>query len=459
MNAELMQQRIARQKSYFAKGLTLPIANRIRALKSLEQTLKRHESEIYDALQADLGKSETESYMCELGMAYSELSYMLRHIKRFSRGRRVSTPLAQTAAHSYVKPSPRGTVLIMSPWNYPLMLTLDPLVDALAAGNTAILKPSAYAPATSRILETIVDEAFDPALVCLVTGGREENQWLLDQEFDYIFFTGSQSVGKEVLRHAAEHLTPTALELGGKSPCIVDKTANMSLAARRIVFGKYLNCGQTCVAPDYICCDAAIADQLQEALKKEIQRQFGSDPLNNPAYGHIINQKHFDRLSQLVANSNVAFGGRCDPQTLKIEPTVLAPGHWDIPAMEDEIFGPILPILPYHSLERTLEKINARPHPLALYLFSQDRDTIDRVTSQCAFGGGCVNDTVIHLATTQMGFGGVGASGMGAYHGKVGFDAFSHRKSIVDKKTWMDLPMRYQPYTPMAQKIIKLFLR
>lgn len=459
MNAEQMQQRISRQKAYFAKGLTLPVASRIQALQSLEQTLKRHESEIYAALEADLGKSQTESYLCELGLVYSELSYMLRHTKRFSRERRVSTPLAQTAAHSYVKSSPRGTVLIMSPWNYPLMLTLDPLVDALAAGNTAVIKPSAYAPATSRILETIVSEAFDPALVCLVTGGRAENQWLLDQEFDYIFFTGSQSVGKEVLRHAAEHLTPTALELGGKSPCIVDKTANIALAARRIVFGKYLNCGQTCVAPDYICCDAAIADQLQEALQKEILRQFGPDPLQNPAYGHIINRKHFDRLSQLVTDSEVAFGGRCDPDTLKIEPTVLAPGNWEIPAMEDEIFGPILPILPYRSLEQTLEEINARPHPLALYLFSQDRATIDRVTSQCAFGGGCINDTVIHLATTQMGFGGVGASGMGAYHGKVGFDAFSHHKSIVDKKTWMDLPLRYQPYTPLAQKLIKVFLR
>ncbi len=371
MNAEQMQQRISRQKAYFAKGLTLPVASRIQALQSLEQTLKRHESEIYAALEADLGKSQTESYLCELGLVYSELSYMLRHTER-----RVSTPLAQTAARSYVKPSPRGTVLIMSPWNYPLMLTLDPLVDALAAGNTAVIKPSAYAPATSRILETIVSEAFDPALVCLVTGGRAENQWLLDQEFDYIFFTGSQSVGKEVLR--AEHLTPTALELGGKSPCIVDKTANIALAARRIVFGKYLNCGQTCVAPDYICCDAAIAEQLQEALQKEILRQFGPNPLQNPAYGHIINRKHFDRLSQLVTDSQVAFGGRCDPDTLKIEPTVLAPGSWEIPAMEDEIFGPILPILPYHSLEQTLEEINARPHPLALYLFSQDRATIDR---------------------------------------------------------------------------------
>ena len=459
MNVDAIQIRIDRQKHYFAEGMTLPVKNRIAALKRLESVLKKHEQDIYAALFADLGKSESECYMCELGLVYSELSYMLRHTKKFSKNRRVATPLAQAVSHSYVKPSPRGVTLIMSPWNYPLLLTLDPLVDALAAGNTAVIKPSAYAPATSQIIETIVSEAFDPALVCVISGGREENQWLLDQSFDYIFFTGSQAVGKEVLRHAAEHLTPAALELGGKSPCIVDQTANIELAARRIVFGKYLNCGQTCVAPDYICCDASIADALQTALIKEIQRQFGKSPLQNDAYGHIVNRKHFDRLSALLEHDPVAFGGKTDADQLKIEPTLLFPCDWDSAAMQDEIFGPILPILTYHDLDAVLKEINARPHPLALYLFSQDRPTIDHVTERCAFGGGCINDTVIHLATTQMGFGGVGASGMGAYHGKTGFDAFSHYKSIVDKKTWLDLPMRYQPYTPFAKKLIKLFLR
>ncbi len=458
MNAASMQNLVSNQKDYFSKGATLPVSNRIAALKQLERTLKAHEQDIYDALFADLGKSETESYMCELGLVYSELSYMLRHTKKFSKNRRVATPLAQAVSHSFVKPSPRGVTLIMSPWNYPLLLTLDPLIDALAAGNTAVIKPSAYAPATSHVLETVINEAFDPAHVCVISGGREENQWLLEQEFDYIFFTGSQAVGKEVLRHAAEHLTPVALELGGKSPCIVDRTANIALAARRIVFGKYLNCGQTCVAPDYICCDASIADALIDALKKEIQRQFGEKPLENTAYGHIINQKHFARLSHLLEQDPIAFGGNRDSQQLKIEPTLLYPCNWDSASMQDEIFGPLLPIIPYQSLEQTLQQINARPHPLALYIFSQDRATVDHIIEQCPFGGGCINDTIIHLATTQMGFGGVGASGMGAYHGKVGFDAFSHHKSIVDKKTFLDLPMRYQPYTSLAQKLIRLFL-
>ena len=459
MKPEQMSACIQRQKEYFAQGHTLPVENRIIALTAMQQMLTRYEAQIYKALQTDLGKSQCESYMCELGMVRSELTYMLHHVRKLSRDRHVSTPLAQFAARSFVRPCPRGTVLIMSPWNYPLMLTLDPLVDALAAGNTAVVKPSAYAPATSKLLETMLTETFDPALVCVISGGRAENQYLLDQKFDYIFFTGSQAVGKEVMRKAAEHLTPVALELGGKSPCIVDKTADIRLAARRIVFGKFLNCGQTCVAPDYILCDASIEDELRDALELEIARQFGHTPLHNNAYGHIINRKHFDRLSRMLESSSVSFGGHTDPDTLKIEPTLLDKCSWSCPAMQEEIFGPILPILPYDHLEDALQDVNSHPHPLALYIFSRSKHNIQLVTQRCPFGGGCINDTIIHLATTEMGFGGVGASGMGAYHGKTGFDAFSHHKSIVDKKLWMDLPMRYQPYTSTAEKIIRLFLR
>lgn len=458
MKESQLQDQIAAQRAYFQAGKTLPAENRIAALRSLKAALQRHESDIYQALQADLGKSQAESYLCELGMVYSELSYMLRHVKKFSRDRRAATPLAQFAARSYVKPSPRGVTLIMSPWNYPLMLTLDPLIDALAAGNTAVLKPSAYAPETCRVLKTIVEEAFDPGLVCLVTGGREENQQLLHQTFDYIFFTGSATVGKEVLRCAAPHLTPVSLELGGKSPCIVDATADLKLAARRIVFGKFLNCGQTCVAPDYVCCEESVAQPLMEALQAEIIRQFGTDPLHNPDYGKIVNEKHFARLTQLLGSSSVLFGGDTDPAALKIAPTLVSPCTWEAPIMAEEIFGPLLPILTYRSLDSLLETINARPHPLALYFFSEDKQAIRHVTQVCPFGGGCINDTIIHLATPYMGFGGVGNSGMGAYHGKVGFDAFSHHKSIVDKKTWMDLPMRYQPYRDFYQKLVKLFL-
>ena len=459
MKAEALQQLIRTQRDWFAAGKTLPVESRLEALRSLQRVLKAHEQDIYAALRQDLGKSEGESYMCELGMVLSELSFMLRHTAKYAREHTVATPLAQFAARSFVKPSPRGVCLIMSPWNYPLMLALDPLIDCIAAGNTAILKPSAYAPATCAVLQTIVSEAFEPGLCALVTGGRAENEQLLHQEFDYIFFTGSQNVGREVLRCAAEHLTPVSLELGGKSPCIVDKTADLKLAARRIVFGKYLNCGQTCVAPDYLCVEESVCQPLLEAIRAEIVRQFGEHPLENPAYGKIINEKHFARLCGLLEQENVIFGGETQPQSLRMAPAIVSPCTWESPVMQEEIFGPILPVLTFTDLHALLREINRRPHPLAFYFFSRDKQAIRHVTAVCPFGGGCINDTIIHLATTNMGFGGVGASGMGAYHGKVGFDAFSHRKSIVDKKLWLDLPMRYQPYTRIYDRLIRLFLK
>lgn len=384
---------------------------------------------------------------------------MLSHLKKFSGEKIVSTPLAQTFSRSFVKPSPKGVVLIISPWNYPFMLTLEPLVDALAAGNTAVLKPGAYAKNTSDIIDKIISEAFIPDLTAVVKGGREENQTLLEQKFDHIFFTGSQTVGKEVLRKAAENLTPATLELGGKSPCIVDQTADIDLAARRIVFGKFLNCGQTCVAPDYICCHKSKVKELITAIKKEIIRQYGENPLSNSAYGKIINQKHFLRLLNLLAESHIYYGGKSEENSLKIEPSVLYPCTWEEKVMEEEIFGPILPIITYDNEDILISKINSLPHPLALYIFTSDKAKAKKFTSLCPFGGGCINDTIIHLATSSMGFGGFGASGMGSYHGKAGFDTFSHYKSIVDKKNWLDLPMRYQPYSSISEKIIRIFMR
>ena len=447
------------QRSYFASGRTLPVNARIDALRRLEAAISAHEEEINAALRTDLGKSAAESYLCETGMVKSELSFQLRHIRSFAAKRRVPTPLGQFAARSFVLPCPRGVTLIMSPWNYPVMLALDPLIDAVAAGNTVILKPSAYAPASCAVLRTIVEEAFNPGHVTLVTGGRAENQALLAQKFDYIFFTGSKAVGKEVLRRAAEHLTPAALELGGKSPCIVDGTADLRLAARRIVFGKFLNCGQTCVAPDYLCVEKSAAKPLLAAIRAEIRRQFGEKPLENPDYGKIISRRHFDRLTAILRAEHTVFGGETDADSLRIAPAVVGPCSWESAAMEDELFGPILPVLVYEDLDRLLAEINARPHPLALYFFSKDRRSIRRVLRTCPFGGGCINDTVIHLATAHMGFGGVGGSGMGAYHGKTGFDAFSHLKSVVDKKAFPDLPMRYQPYGKFYGKLVRLFLR
>ncbi|MCD8106676.1 MAG: aldehyde dehydrogenase [Oscillospiraceae bacterium] len=450
---------VATQREYFKAGKTLDVSVRISALKALKNSIKRHEPDINQALEMDLGKGAFESYMCETGMVLSELSHMLSHIKSYAKEKTVATPLAQFHARSYKKPSPYGVTLIMSPWNYPFLLTISPLIDSIAAGNTAVVKPSAYSPYTSEVIKTILKEAFNEEYVAVVTGGRAENTSLLEEHFDYIFFTGSQAVGRDVMRHASEHLTPVTLELGGKSPCIVDKTANIRLAAKRIVFGKYLNCGQTCVAPDYIYCDASIKDKLMDELRAQIRKQFGTSPLLNHDYGKIINEKHFNRLTGLMDMEKVAIGGRSDPEALRIEPTVMDNVTFDDPVMQEEIFGPVLPVLTYESLDEAISEINDLPHPLALYLFTTNKKNARKVTSSIGYGGGCINDTIIHLATTEMGFGGFGESGMGSYHGKTGFDTFTHYKSIVDKKQWIDLPMRYQPYKKVYEKMVRMFMR
>lgn len=455
-----IEEILQKQRRYFQSGATLPVSVRIQALKKLRNAVKKYEKEIGQALAADLGKSDFEGFMCETGLVCSELSYLIKHVRGYAGEKTVRTPLTQFAARSYVKSSPYGNVLIMSPWNYPFLLTMDPLADALAAGNTAVLKPSAYAPATGALMESIITECFDPQYVAVVTGGRQENTALLSQKFDMVFFTGSQAVGKEVLRHAAENLTPAVLELGGKSPCIVDRSAKLPLAAKRIVFGKFLNCGQTCVAPDYILCHEDVKAELIQELKKQIKRQYGDAPLRNPDYGRIVNQKHFDRICRLIDPDGVVIGGNGNRQTLQIAPTLLDHVTWEDPVMQEEIFGPLLPVLTYKTLDEVYAMLADRPRPLALYLFAENKDVIREVTRRCRYGGGCVNDCVIHLATSHMGFGGVGESGMGAYHGKRGFDAFSHQKSILDKKTWMDLPMRYQPYRRgLYGKLLHLFLR
>ena len=457
MNIDMI---LEKQQEYFKTGKTLPVKFRIDQLKKLKRTIIEKEDKIVDALKSDLGKGSYESYMCEIGMVLSELSYMIKHTKKFAKKKRVHTPLAQFHSVSYRQPGPYGNVLIMSPWNYPFLLTIDPLVNAIAAGNTIVVKPSAYSPATGNIVKEIIEECFDEKYVAVVMGGRKENETLLDKKFNMIFFTGSQSVGREVLRRASEKIIPVVLELGGKSPCIVDNTAKLKLAAKRIVFGKYLNCGQTCVAPDYIICDEIIKDDLVKEIKKQIELQYGKNPLKNKDYGHIINEKHFERLSGLINKKKVVCGGKTNKETLQIEPTVMDKVIWKDAVMEDEIFGPILPILTYKKLEDVVDMLGDSPKPLALYMFSNDKKNIKYVTERCSYGGGCINDTIIHLATSEMGFGGVGESGMGSYHGKIGFDAFSHTKSIVDKKTWLDLPMRYQPYTnKFYKKLLRMFLK
>ena len=460
MEQQQISALVSEQRAFFESGKTLCMCYRKEALQKLYDAIVSRESALIDALQKDLGKSDFESYMCEIGMVLDEISYMLKHLEGFAKEKRVRTPLAQFASRSYVKPSPYGVVLIMSPWNYPFLLTLDPLVDALAAGNTAIIKPGAYAPATAQAIKELSESIFPREYVAVVTGGRAENTYLLDQKFDYIFFTGSKGVGKEVMKKAAEHLTPVTLELGGKSPCIVDESADLALAARRIAFGKYLNCGQTCVAPDYVLCHKSVRDRFVELLKEEISRQYGKDPLQNADYGHIINQKHFERVCSLIDSNKTVHGGRTNADTLQIEPTVMTNITWEDAVMGEEIFGPVLPVLTFETVDEVIETVNSHDRPLALYLFSSNKKTVRRITSRCQFGGGCINDVIIHLATAHMGFGGVGESGMGAYHGKVGFDTFSHKKSIVDKKTWIDLPMRYQPYDKkLNAKLLRMFLK
>lgn len=458
MEQREIRKLVNRQRRFFYTGKTQHMAFREMALRRLQISIMAHEDEINRALRLDLGKSASEAYMCETGMVLAEISYMLKHMRQFGKDQTVRTPLAQFASRSFRKPSPYGVTLIMSPWNYPFLLTMEPLVDALAAGNTAIVKPSAYSPFTSEIMAKIISECLPQKYVAVVNGGRKENQWLLKEKFDYIFFTGSQAVGKEVMAHAAKHLTPVTLELGGKSPCIVDETANIKLAARRIVFGKYLNCGQTCVAPDYVYCAASVKDALVDEMKKQIRKQFGDDPLANADYGRIVNEKHFRRLIGLIDPTKVVAGGECDSTLLQIAPTIMDQVTFEDAVMQEEIFGPILPVMTFHSLDAVISQINRREHPLALYMFTESKANADCVMTNCGFGGGCINDTVIHLATSEMGFGGFGESGMGAYHGKTGFDTFSHYKSIVDKKTWMDLPMRYQPYNKVFDFLIRLFM-
>ena len=439
----------------------------------MREVLLENDGKIRAALMSDLGKSSVEAYMCETGMVLSELSHAIRHIRSYSRRRRVRTPLAQFPARSFIIPEPFGNVLVMSPWNYPLLLSLAPVISAVAAGNTVILKPSAYSPATSAVIADIVRKVFPEEYVAVVEGGRDVNSDLLEQKFDYIFFTGSKTVGRLVMSKAAEHLTPVTLELGGKSPVIVDRrltAAEIQTAARRIVFGKFLNCGQTCVAPDYVLVHESLAEDFLAACREETRKMFGEHPLENPDYGKIVNRKHFDRLCRMISelkeyDPHMSEAGSSEPENLRIEPVIASLGDVNdsapdsLTVMQEEIFGPVMPVLTYSDIEDVIKYIDERPRPLAAYIFTSDRTFRETLLARLHFGGGCVNDTIIHLATEDMPFGGVGESGMGHYHGRYGFETFSHLKSIVDKPLWLDLPMRYQPYTRMKEKLIRMFLK
>ena len=459
-----IEEAVARQRAYFRTGATKPVPVRIAALQRLKAEIKAREPQLLAALKADLHKSAHESYMCELGLNLDELGYLIRKTPQWARPQRRPTPLVQYVSRSYEIPEPYGVVLVMSPWNYPYLLSLDPLFGAVAAGNCVILKPSAYSPHTSHAMAELIAAVFPPDWVTVIEGGREQNSALLEQRFDHIFFTGSVAVGKLVMEKASRTLTPVTLELGGKSPVIVDRTADLPLTAKRLAWGKLLNAGQTCVAPDYVLVDRRVKDRLVAELEKQFRRMLGDDPTSNPNFVRIVNAKHFNRLQRLIEGEKVLCGGgnRPDPhgESGWIAPTLIEDTlHARSKPMQEEIFGPILPIIPYDRLSQALGFIVSREKPLALYLFTRSKKVKDKVFATCSFGGGCVNDTIIHLATHHMGFGGVGNSGMGSYHGKRSFDTFSHYRAIVDKATWLDLPMRYMPYKPLYDKMIRIFLK
>lgn len=436
---------VSRQREFRNTGATRSVEWRLTQLKKLEQALEEREEALCAALKADLGKAAYESWLSEIGMTLGELRFARKHLKKWAAVKRRPSAMPLFPASSRVVPQPYGTVLIMSPWNYPVQLTLVPLVSALAAGNCAVVKPSAYAPNVARVVAELLGDIFPPEYVSVVQGGRAENAALLEQDFDYIFFTGSPAVGKTVMAAAAQHLTPVTLELGGKSPVIIAPDANIPLAARRIAWGKFLNAGQTCVAPDHVYIPQNLRDAFVKELAGQIHQLYGADPLTGPDLPKIINEKHFNRVAGLMGSGKTAVGGRTDPETRRIEPTVLVDVAESDSVMQEEIFGPVLPVLTYDSLDDLIARQQKKARPLALYIFTGDRALEKRIVSALPSGGVCVNDTVIHLANPHVPFGGVGNSGMGACHGKTGFDTFTHYRTVV-RRGGLDLPMRYAPY-------------
>lgn len=447
-----------KQRAFFNLNSTKDISFRKEQLKKLNKVIVDHEKDIINALNKDLGKSEFESYSTEIGMVLSEISYALKHIDNWTKVEKVKTPMTNFKSKSYIYPEPYGNVLIISPWNYPFQLTLLPLVGAVAAGNTAIIKPSSSSIHTSKIMEKIINENFPEEFIHVLDAKSKESRKVLDEKFDYIFYTGSPSVGKMVMKKAAENLTPITLELGGKSPCIVDKEGDLELFAKRITWGKLLNSGQTCVAPDYLYVHKDIKEEFIKYLIKYIEEFYGKDMENNEDYVRIINEKHFNRLNNLIDRDKVIYGGNSDLEKLYIEPTIMDNVNWNDKVMAEEIFGPIFPILEYDSIVEVIEEIKKRPRPLALYIFSTNEKIIDKVINNISFGGGCINDTIMHLTNPNMPFGGIGNSGMGSYHGKYSFDTFTHYKSISNKSLSPDIEMRYPPYKGNL-KWVKRFMK
>ncbi|WP_162425711.1 aldehyde dehydrogenase [Pontibacter pudoricolor] len=445
------------QRGYFAEGHTLSVSFRKEQLRKLQQVLKQHEQELFDALYADFRKPALEAFGTEIGFIELELKLALKNIEDWTKPRKVPESLINFPAKSYVYPQPYGVALIISPWNYPLNLLFAPLIGAMAAGNCAILKPSEIAANTAAIVTRIISQNFDERYIAVVEGGVETTQHLLEQRFDYIFFTGSTQVGKVIMKAAAEHLTPLTLELGGKSPAIVAMDADLEMAARRICWGKFLNAGQTCVAPDYVLVQEDVKEELIQQMSKSIRDFYGEQPATSPDFARIINDRHFQRLSKMLTPENIRIGGKTDAESRYIAPTVLEISTWDHPSMQEEIFGPILPVISFNDLNEAISMVNRHEKPLSLYFFSTNKTQQQRILKEVTFGGGCINDTLSHLANPNLPFGGVGNSGLGSYHGIASFDVFSHQKSILDRGTWLDLPFRYPPYGNKLKLLRRFF--
>ncbi|HAT4314737.1 TPA: aldehyde dehydrogenase [Clostridium perfringens] len=457
---ETLKEKINKQREYFNTGETKDINFRIEKLKKLRDVLKSEEEKVFEALKKDLMKSSFESYVTEVAMVYDEINIHIKNIKKWSKKRRVKTPLVQFPAKSFIQLEPYGVVLIIGPFNYPFMLTMDPLIGAIAAGNTAVIKPSESAPETSKILKEILEKVFDEKYVLHVNPekGKEVVEELLKEKFDYIFFTGSATVGKIVMKAASQYLTPVTLELGGKSPCIIDKDCKVELAARRIVWGKLMNSGQTCVAPDYLYVHKNIEEEFIKKLEEEIKNQFGDNPLESQDYSKMVNEREFNRVLSYIDKEKLVFGGNYNRKTFQIEPTILKNITWDDPVMEREIFGPIFPILTFENLDEVIRVVNSKDKPLALYYFSEDKNKIEKVLNSTSSGGVTINDTLVHVSSSYLPFGGVGNSGMGEYHGKYSFDLFSNKKGVMNRKTFLDLKIRYAPFQnklTIVKKIMK----
>ncbi|WP_096270529.1 aldehyde dehydrogenase [Paucisalibacillus globulus] len=447
------------QRDFYLSGATKSYKFRIDMLRSLRSMLEKYEKSIYKALKQDLNKSTFDTFTTELGFLYNEIKHTESNLKEWMKDEAIDAPLTHKGTKNFIRKEPYGVSLIISPWNYPLQLAIAPAIGAIAAGNTVVIKPSEYSPSTSSLLAKIIRDTFDPKFLAVVQGAKDVSQELLNQRFDYIFFTGSTSVGKVIMREASKYLTPVTLELGGKSPAIIDKDANVTLTAKRIAWGKFTNAGQTCVAPDYLYVHDDIKEKLLKEMKKQIKKMYSKNALQYEKYVRIINQNHFNRLSAYLSNGTIVYGGDVDQEQLKIEPTILDSITWDDPVMQDEIFGPILPVLTFKKIDDVISELKHLEKPLALYYFGEKEKNQEKVMNSLSFGGGCVNDTLYHLANPNLPFGGVGQSGMGAYHGKNSFDTFSHHKSILKQTTKFDIPLRYPGSGKLAFSIIKKLMK